>query len=136
MNSRTKLLLIGICAVLYTGGIFWLGFGLGTRISLQRTALEVDNTQAMLTFNRLLEGRQLEALLSKGCPDAAKEKVDIRIDQDKRLLASLFNGTLSPWVAKYVDDRDPGLRGTLGAFKSKYGDSWVEPECEGKPRVK
>jgi hypothetical protein len=130
MSSRTRLLLIGIGAVLYTGVIFWLGTGIGARTNLHRTAIEIDNTQAMLTFNRLLEGRRLELLLSKGCLDAAREKVDIRMDQDTKLLASLFKGTLSPWVAKYVDDRDPRFLGTLDKFRSKYGDSWVEPDCE------
>ena len=136
MNSRTRLLLIGIGAVLYTGAIFWLGIGIGTRMNVNRTAVEVDNTQAMLTFNRLIEGRRLELLLSKGCLDAAREKVEIRMDQDTKLLASLFKGTLSPWVAKYVDDRDPKLLGTLDKFRSKYGDSWAEPDCEQNRSLK
>jgi hypothetical protein len=109
--------------------ILWIGIGIGIRINLHRTAIEIDNTQAMLTFNRLLEERRLELLLSKGCLEAAKEKVNIRMDQDTKLLASLFKGTLSPWVAKYVDDRDPNLLEALEKYTSKYGDSWMEPEC-------
>src|SRR5258708_39282514 len=123
MGSRTKLWLIGLGAVLYTVAVFWFGIVVSTRINLHQTAIEIDNTQAILAFNRLLEGRRLELLLSKGCLEAAKEKVDIRIDQDTRLLASLIKGELSPRVAKYIDDRDSHLLETLDKYTSKYGDS-------------
>ncbi len=132
MTSKIKLWLIGIGAVLYSATIFWLGIGIGMRSNLHQTAIELDNTQAMLAFNRLLEERKLELLLSKGCVTAAVEKTNIAIDQDTKLLASLFKGKLSPWITKYVDDRDPNLLKTLDTFKSKYGDSWREPECTKK----
>ncbi len=79
MRLRARLWLI-----LYSMAILWIGIGIGIRINLHRTAIEIDNTQAILAFNRLLEGRRLELLLSKGCLEAAKEKVDIRIDHALR----------------------------------------------------
>jgi len=138
MTSKTKVLLFGVGAVLYTATILWLGIGFGMRSNVHHVAIEIDNTQAMLAFNRLLEERKLASLLSKGCVAAASEETNIRIDQETKLLASLFKGRLSPWVSKYVDDRDPHLLKTLDNFKSKYGDSWKEPECtqsrEGRNR--
>jgi hypothetical protein len=101
----------------------------GIRIGSRHTAIEIDDVQAMLAFNRILQERKLASLLSRGCMAAAIEETDIRIDQDTKLLASLFKGRLSPRVSKYVDDRDPNLRETLDNFKSKYGDSWREPRC-------
>jgi hypothetical protein len=141
MASKTKLWTIALAAALLMVVVFWFGMTVGTRMGLDHIAIEVDNTQAILTFNRLLEGRRLEMLLSRGCVEAAKKKVDIRIDQDTKLLASLFKGTLSPRVAKYVNDRDPGFLQSLDKFTSKYGDSWKEPDCEqngplGKRSVK
>ncbi len=108
--------------------------GIGMRSNVRQVAIEIDNTQAMLAFNRLLEERKLASLLSKGCVAAAVEEIDIRMDQDTKLLSSLFKGKLSPWVMKYVDDRDPNFSKTLDNFKSKYGDSWKEPECVKNPK--
>ena len=129
ISPKIKPWLIGFAAVLYTAIIFWFGIALGMRSSLHQMATEIDNTQAMLAFNRLLDGRKLALLLSKGCVAAAAEKTNIGMDQDTKLLASLFKGKLSPWVTKYIDDRDPTLLSNLDKFKSKYGDSWAEPDC-------
>jgi hypothetical protein len=80
----------------------------------------------------LLEGRKLESLLSGGCAAAAAKEIDIVMDQDTKLLASLYRGKLSPETIKYINDRDPNLLKRLNTFKSKYGEIWQEPECPRK----
>jgi hypothetical protein len=129
MPSKKKLWLIGIGVVFYTAAIVWLGMGFGMRSSVRRVGIEIDNTQAMLAFNRVLKERKLALLLSKGCVAAAAKEIDIALDQDTKLLSSLFKGELSPWVSKYVNDRDQNFLKSLETFKSKYGDSWKEPDC-------
>jgi len=108
---------------------------MGMRSNLHELAIVLDDTQAELAFNRLLEERKLESLLSKGCTAAALEKTRISIDQDMTLLAS-FEGKLSPGAAKYINDREPTLLSALKEFKSKYGNSWTEPECSTKSKKK
>jgi hypothetical protein len=99
-------------------------------MNVRQAATEIDSIQVSLAFNRLLEDRKLASLLSRGCVAAAIKETDIAMDQDTKLLASLFKGKLSPWVIKYIEDRDPSLLKTLDTFQSKYGNSWPEPTCK------
>ena len=132
MTTKLKTWLIALGGVICTLIIFWVGVSVGTRAARHATATAIDDIQASLAFNRVLEGRKLESLLSRGCTAAAAKEVDILLDQDTKLLASLYRGKLSPATIKYIDDRDPKLLKTLGTFKSKYGEIWQEPECPQK----
>jgi hypothetical protein len=121
--------LVGLAVVLFTTIILWLGISIGTKINRHETAIAIDDIQASLAFNRLLEERKLASLLSRGCVAAAAKEVDIVMDQDTKLLASLYKGKLSPSAIKYIENRDPNLLKTLDTFKSRYGEIWKEPEC-------
>lgn len=125
---RAWLLATGIAVVM--ASVFWFGFAMGTRYNLRQFATGLDDTQVMLAFNRLLDERNVESLLARGCTTAALEKTRISIDQDLKVLATFSNeNRLSPGITKYIDARDPTLLNTLGNFQSKYGNSWIEPEC-------
>jgi hypothetical protein len=63
---------------------------------------------------------------------AAATEIDIVMDQDTKLLASLYKGKLSSSTIEYIETRDPKLLKTLDKFKSKYGEVWKEPECPQK----
>jgi hypothetical protein len=130
MNARIKFGLISVVALVFIAVIFWLGFGIGLRYGTSQSEIELNNTQAMLAFNRILDERKLSLLLSKGCITEALTRTDIAIDQNTKLIASFFKGKLSPWVSKYISDRDPNFLHSLDGFKSKYGDSWTETECK------
>lgn len=90
---------------------------------------ELDETQAMLWFNHLLEFRDIEANLSKGCSAEALEKTRISIDYEMHLLSDFHKANENSSLNKYISDRDPKLLGQLESFKSKYGSSWIEPRC-------
>lgn len=124
--------LVGLAVVLFATIILWLGMNIGTKMNRYGTAIAIDDIQASLAFNRVLEERKLASLLSRGCVAAAAMEVDIRMDQDTNLLASLYKGKLSPSTIKYIEDRDPNLLKSLDTFKSRYGAIWEEPECPQK----
>ena len=130
MRSKIKLGLIGAGSVVFTAIVFWIGMAIGMRFGSGKLESELNSTQAMLAFNRVLDERKLELLLSKGCVAQALAKTDVAIDQNTKLLATLSKARLSPWVNKYIADRDPDFLPTLDGFKSKYGDSWTEKECK------
>ncbi len=90
---------------------------------------ELDKTQAELSFNHMVRYRELESDLSKGCYSIALEKARISKDQELKLLASFFNDHPNTSVSKYVSDRDPALVEYLKTFKSSYGSSWKEQQC-------
>jgi hypothetical protein len=86
-------------------------------------------TQAMLWFNHLLEFRDIETYLSKGCTDAGLEKTRQSIDEEMHLLADFHKDNGNSSLNKYISDRDPELLAQLETFKSKYGNNKKVPEC-------
>jgi len=131
-RSRIKAGLVALGIVIVIVASFVGGLYVGERWAIANLSVELDSTQAMLAFNRILVERRMQSLLTKGCMDAAMKEMEIDEDQDTRLLAEFFQGKLTPWTRKYVSDRDPDLVKTLSTFKSKYGDMWQQPDCQKK----
>ncbi len=90
---------------------------------------ELQETQAMLWFNHLLQFREIEADLSKGCSPEALEKSRIAIDGELELLSKFHKEYPNSPLNKYISDRDPKLLSQLEDYKSKYGNSWTVPQC-------
>ena len=85
--------------------------------------------EAMLWFNHLLQFREIETNLSKGCTAEALEATRIAIDQEMLLLSKFHKVSGDASVNKYISDRDPKLLSQLDSFESKYGGSWTIPQC-------
>ncbi len=83
----------------------------------------------MLWFNHLLQFREIEADLSKGCSPEALEKSRIAIDGELELLSKFHKEYPNSPLNKYISDRDPKLLSQLEDYKSKYGNSWTVPQC-------
>jgi hypothetical protein len=90
---------------------------------------DLQETQAQLWFNHLLQFREIESDLSKGCSSEALERTRIAIDYELHLLSEFHKDYPSSSLNKYISDRDPKLLGQLESFKSKYGNSWTVPQC-------
>lgn len=91
--------------------------------------VELNKNQAMLAFNHMGRYEEIENDLAKGCYSEALEKAKISKDQELSLLAYFLKDHPSTWLSKYVTDRDPALIERLKTFKSSYGSSWKEPQC-------
>lgn len=107
-----------------------IGANIGQRKAMAHASVEVNGIQADLLFNRILDERKMQSILSRGCVTETQRELDINEDQDMELLAKFFSGELTSQARKYISDREPGLAKALGTFKSKYGDSWVEISCK------
>ena len=105
-------------------------FGLGVKFERRQLDRALYSTQAMLWFNHLLQFREIEVNLSKGCSAEALEATRIAIDQETRLLSEFHTSSGDSSLDKYISDRDPKLLGQLESFKSKYGRSWTQPKCQ------
>lgn len=90
---------------------------------------ELDKTQAELSFNHMIRYRELESDLSKGCYSIALEKAKISKDQELVLLASFLKDHPNTSLSQYISDRDPALIEQLRTFKSDYGNTWKEQQC-------
>ena len=109
---------------------FLAGGQLSYKHSLEGFSVALDETQAMLWFNHLLQFREIEADLEiRGCEEVALEKTRIAIDGELRLLSSFHQEYPDSSLNKYITDRDAKLLDRLKSFTSKYGDSWTVPQC-------
>ena len=105
-------------------------FVLGAKFERRQLNRALYSTQAMLWFNHLLQFRDIEGNLSKGCSAEALEATRIAIDQEMHLLSDFHMYGRDTSLDKYISDRDPELLSHLETFKSKYGGTWTKPKCE------
>ena len=92
---------------------------------------QLNSVQGMTAFNRIMDNQKLQTLLSRGCITQASYSLDVAQDEDMEILSRFVtHDQLDAQAVQYISDRDPKLLGKLKTFKSKYGNSWAEPECK------
>ena len=129
-TSRWKTVILTIVTGVSIAVAFLVGDSVGQRSMLSVMRTQLDSIQGVMAFNRLLDERKLQMLLARGCVTQSSYVVDVAQDKDMELLSGFFmHGQLDAPAIKYIADRDPKLLGELKTFKSKYGNSWAEPEC-------
>jgi hypothetical protein len=109
---------------------FAIGESLGQRSMLKQAGVQLDGVQAMLLFDRIVEERKIKSLLAHGCATEAMTAIDHDENSDMKLLAEFANEKLEQSTITYIANRDPNLLKELKTFKSKYGNTWPEPECK------
>ena len=125
-----KMRLIAVVAVILFLLAAYGSFVLGLKTGRHQAARVIYSTQAMLWFNHLLQFREIEMNLSRGCSAEALEATRIAIDQEMHLLSDFHKDGRDRSLDKYISDRDPRLLGQLETFKSKYGGTWTQPQCD------
>ncbi len=105
-------------------------FVFGVKTERRQLDKALYSTQAMLWFNHLLQFREIEGNLARGCSAEALEATRIAIDQEMRLLSEFHKDSGDTSIDKYISDRDPKLLSQLETFKSKYVGTWAQPRCE------
>jgi hypothetical protein len=107
-----------------------IGESLGQRSMLKQAGIQLDGVQAMLLFDRIVEERKLKSLLAHGCATEAMTAIDHNENSDLKLLAEFANGKLDQSAVTYISNRDANILNELKTFKSKFGNTWPEPECK------
>jgi hypothetical protein len=108
---------------------FLIGDSVGQRSMRKPVRIQVDGVQAMLLVDRLVEERKIKSLLARGCATEAMSALDHNENSDLRLLAEFVNGDLDRSALTYITTQAPNILDELKTFKSKYGNTWREPEC-------
>lgn len=106
-----------------------IGESLGQRTMLKQTRIQLDDVQAMLLVNRIGDERKIKSLLARGCVSAASIEIDHSENADMKLLSEFLNGKLDQPTIRYIARQDPNILGELKSFKSKYQNTWQEPQC-------
>ena len=129
MTRNLRYVLIAVSMLLIAAGSFVLGVHRGRSISKVLVTESSYYLQADLGLNHLHNYLELEEDLVRGCVDTALEKLSINVDQQKRLIASLYSESELDIIKQILERRDPALLKELPLFKSKYGDAWQTPQC-------
>lgn len=109
---------------------FVIGDSIGQRSMRKPVRIQVDGLQAMLLVNRIVEERKIKALLAGGCATEAMTAVDHYENSDLKLLTEFVNGNLDEGTITYITNQAPNILNELKTFKSKYGNTWREPQCK------
>jgi hypothetical protein len=96
---------------------------------LKQAGIQLDGVQAMLLFDRIRQERKIKSLLERGCLTAATSTLDHDENVDMNLLAEFVRGRLDQPSITYIANLDSNIFNELKTFKSKYGNTWPEPNC-------
>ena len=127
LTRRNVILTIVIVAVAISS--FVIGDSIGQRSMRKPIRIQVDRVQAMVLVDRIVEERKVKSLLARGCATEAMTMVDHHENSDLKLLAEFVNGDLDRPALTYITNQAPDILNELKTFKSKYGNTWREPEC-------
>ena len=127
MTRRTMIFTLAV--VIVAALSFGIGESLGQRSMLRSLKVQLDGVQAMLLVDRIVEERKVKSLLAHGCATEAMTMVDHHENSDLKLLAEFINGNLDRSAITYITNQAPNILNELRTFKSKYGNTWREPEC-------
>jgi hypothetical protein len=108
---------------------FVIGDSIGQRSMRKPIRIQVDGVQAMLLVDRIVDERKIKSLLAHGCATEAMTMVDHQENSDLKLLSEFVNGDLDLPALTYITNQSPDILNELKTFKSKYGNTWREPEC-------
>src|SRR3954447_20360741 len=101
MKKATVFVAALILLVLTAVGSFALGIKTERR-GLNRT---LYSTQAQLWFNHLLQFREIEGNLAKGCSAEALELTRIAVDGEMKLLSDFHRNSGDTSLDQYISDR-------------------------------
>ena len=124
-----KVFLFAVAAILFFVTAI-ASFGFGVKTERRQLDKVLYSSQAMDWFNHLLQFREIESNLAKGCSAAALEATRIAIDQEMQLLSEFHKNSGDTSIDKYISDRDPRLLSQLETFKGKYVGTWANPRCD------
>lgn len=84
----------------------------------------------MLLVDRIVGERKIKSLLARGCTAEAMATIDHNENSDLKLLAEFANGNLDRPTITYITNQAPNILDELKTFKSKYENTWQEPDCK------
>jgi hypothetical protein len=109
-----------------------IGNSYGQREMLKQADAGLNDIQASLGLNKILEDRRWKNMLNQGCLDQPANDIDFDENQSMDLLAGHLKKSVSERTLKYINDRDPSLIRELKDFKSKDSGVFAEDSCTKK----
>lgn len=112
-----------VAIVLFVGGVI-----LGQRLVFRAFAVQLRGVQAKLLFDRIVQERQVKALLARDCVNVAIGEISNSELTDRKTLAAFVNEKLDRDTLAYITKRDPHILNELDSPAGSFTNTW--PGCQ------
>ena len=119
MTVATLLLAI----VLFGGGVI-----AGQRLMFRAFAVQLRGVQAALLFDRIVQEREIKALLVRGCVTEAIGEISNKELADRKTLSDFVHEKLDRDTIAYINKRDSNILNELDSPTGSFTNTW--PGCQ------
>ena len=114
---------LSVAIVLFVGGVV-----LGQRLMFRAFAVQLRGVQATLLFDRIVQERQIKALLARGCVNVAIGEISNNELTDRKTLSGFVHDKLDQDTLAYINKRDSNILNELDSPAGSFTNTW--PGCE------
>lgn len=122
-NWTLATLAVLLAIVLFGGGVI-----LGQRLMFGRFDVRLRGVQAELLFDRIVQERDIKALLARGCLTEAIGEISNHELEDRETLADFVRGKLDRGTIAYINQRDSNILNELDSTTGTFTNTW--PGCQ------
>jgi hypothetical protein len=127
--TQRNIVTIACVAVAIAALSFVVGESHGQRSIVRSLRIQIDDAQAMLLVDRIVEERRIKSLLARGCANKAIGEITNNENADLRTLSKFVDGSLDKPTIEYITNRNPRLLEELKALDGKYVNTWSAVDC-------
>jgi hypothetical protein len=122
-NWTLATLTILLAVVLFGGGVI-----LGQRLMFGRFGVQLRGVQAELLFDRIVQEREIRALLARGCATEAIGEISNHELADRKTLSDFVHEKLDGDTIAYISKRDLNILNELDSPEGSFTNTW--PGCQ------
>jgi hypothetical protein len=122
-NWTITVLTMLLAIVLFGGGVI-----LGQRLMFRAFAVQLRGVQATLLFDRIVQEREVKALLARGCVTQAVGEISNNELADRKTLSDFVREKLDRDTIAYINKRDSKILSELDSPTGSFTNTW--PGCE------
>ena len=126
MKSRVSI--ITTLTVVLAIVLFGVGVILGQRLMFRTIGVQLRGVQATLLFDRIVQEREIKALLARGCVTQAIGEVSNNELADRKTLSDFVRKKLDRDTIAYINKRDSNILSEVDSPTDSFTNTW--PECE------
>jgi hypothetical protein len=122
-NWTITVLTMLLAIVLFAGGVI-----LGQRLMFRAFSVQLRGVQATLLFDRIVQEREIKALLARGCVNVAEGEISNNELADRKTLSDFVREKLDRDTIAYINKRDSKILSELDSPIGSFTNTW--PGCE------
>jgi hypothetical protein len=122
-NLTVIALTVLLASVLFGGGVI-----VGQRLMFGAFGVQLRGVQGTLLLDRIVQEREIKALLARGCISEAIAKISNNELTDRETLSDFVHDKLDRDTIAYINKRDSNILSELDSPNGTFTNTW--PECQ------